>query len=218
VRPATIPGSVRIDAAPARSAERASTWTARDRFPSASTVGGDLGERRLAHRFPTVCRHGRGHRFKPCRATSKALTSRNAGQFAVWGPFRGRRELFTAPDRGRRPEVLRGQLAQARARMARLALSQTLLEHALRCRHLDYQSCPHFQAMVLAPLDGWTWPRPWTTTDPEGYGCSAPPGTARWTAWGRARRWPRRVTRSRCNRWQRRSTRHCLPPNPVCDG
>jgi DNA-binding transcriptional MerR regulator len=64
------------------------------------------------------------------------------------------RELFTAPDQGQRREVLRGQLAQVRARMARLALSQTLLEHALRCRHPDYQSCPHFQGMVLARLDG----------------------------------------------------------------
>jgi DNA-binding transcriptional MerR regulator len=64
------------------------------------------------------------------------------------------RELFTAPDPIRRREVLRGQLAQVRARMARLALSQTLLEHASRCRHPDYQSCPHFQAMVLARLDG----------------------------------------------------------------
>jgi MerR family transcriptional regulator, copper efflux regulator len=64
------------------------------------------------------------------------------------------RELFTAPDRDRRRELLRGQLAQVRARMARLALSQTLLGHALRCRHPDYQSCPHFQAMVLARLDG----------------------------------------------------------------
>jgi MerR family copper efflux transcriptional regulator len=64
------------------------------------------------------------------------------------------RELFTAPDRDQRREVLRGQLAQVRARMARLALSQTLLEHGLRCRHPDYQSCPHFQTMVLARLDG----------------------------------------------------------------
>ena len=64
------------------------------------------------------------------------------------------RELFTAPDRDRRRELLRGQLAQVRTRMARLALSQTLLEHALRCRHPDYQSCPHFQAIVLARLDG----------------------------------------------------------------
>ncbi|MEN3609130.1 MerR family transcriptional regulator [Plantactinospora sp. ZYX-F-223] len=64
------------------------------------------------------------------------------------------RELFTAPDRDRRREVLRGQLAQVRARMARLALSQTLLEHGLRCRHPDYQSCPRFQEMVLARLDG----------------------------------------------------------------
>lgn len=64
------------------------------------------------------------------------------------------RELFSAPDRDRRREVLRRQLAQVRARMARLALSQTLLEHGLRCRHEDYQSCPRFQAMVLARLDG----------------------------------------------------------------
>jgi MerR family copper efflux transcriptional regulator len=64
------------------------------------------------------------------------------------------RELFTAPDQGRRREVLRAQLAQVRQRIARLTLSQTLLEHGLRCRHRDYQSCPHFQAMVLARLDG----------------------------------------------------------------
>ena len=64
------------------------------------------------------------------------------------------RELFAAPDRDRRREVLRDQLAQVRARMARLALSQKLLEHGLRCQHSDYQSCPRFQSMVLARLDG----------------------------------------------------------------
>ena len=64
------------------------------------------------------------------------------------------RELFAAPDRGRRREVLRAQLAQVRQRIARLTLSQTLLEHGLRCRHPDYQSCPHFQDMVLARLEG----------------------------------------------------------------
>lgn len=64
------------------------------------------------------------------------------------------RELFTASDRAGRREVLRGQLAQVRGRIARLTLAQTLLEHALRCRHPDYQSCPHFQAMVAARLDG----------------------------------------------------------------
>lgn len=64
------------------------------------------------------------------------------------------RELFAAPDRNRRREVLRAQLAQVRQRIARLTLSQTLLEHGLRCRHPDYQSCPRFQAMVLARLDG----------------------------------------------------------------
>jgi MerR family transcriptional regulator, copper efflux regulator len=64
------------------------------------------------------------------------------------------RELFAAPDRDRRREVLRGQLAQVRQRIARLTLSQTLLEHGLRCRHPDYQSCSRFRAMVLARLDG----------------------------------------------------------------
>lgn len=64
------------------------------------------------------------------------------------------RELFSAADRKRRRELLRGQLAQVRERIARLTLSQTLLEHGLRCQHADYQSCPRFQAMVLARLDG----------------------------------------------------------------
>lgn len=64
------------------------------------------------------------------------------------------RELFAAPDRDRRREVLRAQLAQVRQRIARLTLSQTLLQHGLRCQHPDYQSCPRFQAMVLARLDG----------------------------------------------------------------
>jgi DNA-binding transcriptional MerR regulator len=64
------------------------------------------------------------------------------------------RELFAAPDRERRREVLRTQLAQVRERIARLTLSQTLLEHGLRCPHEDYQSCPRFQAMVAGRLDG----------------------------------------------------------------
>jgi len=64
------------------------------------------------------------------------------------------RELFAAPDRDRRQEVLRAQLAQVRERIARLTLSQKLLEHGLRCRHEDYQACPRFQDMVLARLDG----------------------------------------------------------------
>jgi len=64
------------------------------------------------------------------------------------------RELFAAPDHDRRLEVLRAQLAQVRERIARLTLSQMLLEHGLRCRHEDYQACPRFQDMVLARLDG----------------------------------------------------------------
>ena len=64
------------------------------------------------------------------------------------------RELFTAPDRARRREVLTAQLAQVRERIARLTLAQTLLEHGLRCRHEDYQACPRHQEMVLARLNG----------------------------------------------------------------
>jgi MerR family copper efflux transcriptional regulator len=63
------------------------------------------------------------------------------------------RELFAAPDHDRRQEVLRAQLAQVRDRIARLTLSQKLLEHGLRCQHEDYQACPRFQDMVLARLD-----------------------------------------------------------------
>ncbi|AVT31080.1 MerR family transcriptional regulator [Plantactinospora sp. BC1] len=64
------------------------------------------------------------------------------------------RELFAAPDRERRQDLLRDQLVQVRERIARLTLSQTLLEHGLRCRHPDYQACPRFQEMVLGRLDG----------------------------------------------------------------
>jgi DNA-binding transcriptional MerR regulator len=64
------------------------------------------------------------------------------------------RELFAAPDRSRRREVLRAQLMQVRERIAALTLSEKLLEHGLRCRHQDQQSCPRYQAMVLARLNG----------------------------------------------------------------
>jgi len=64
------------------------------------------------------------------------------------------RELFSAPDREQRRAVLTAQLAQVRERIARLVLSEKLLEHGLRCRHADYQACPQFQTMVLARLDG----------------------------------------------------------------
>jgi MerR family transcriptional regulator, copper efflux regulator len=76
------------------------------------------------------------------------------------------RELFAAPDRARRREVLRAQLAQVRERIARLTLTETLLEHAARCRNPDYQSCPHFQAMVAARLDGMNLAEAWATMQP----------------------------------------------------
>ena len=64
------------------------------------------------------------------------------------------RELFAAPDRDRRREVLRGRLAEVQQRIDRLTLSRTMLEHGLRCTHEDYQACPRFQELVLARLDG----------------------------------------------------------------
>jgi len=64
------------------------------------------------------------------------------------------RDLFTAPDPGARRAILRARLAQVRERIARLTLSQTLLEHGLRCRHDDHQACPRFQSMILARIDG----------------------------------------------------------------
>ena len=83
------------------------------------------------------------------------------------------RELFAAPDRARRREVLLAQLAQVRQRIARLTLSRTLLEHASRCQHPDYQSCPQFQAMVLARLDGMDLAESWTKAHPPAGGAAA---------------------------------------------
>jgi MerR family transcriptional regulator, copper efflux regulator len=64
------------------------------------------------------------------------------------------RDLFTAPTPEARRAILRARLTQVREYIARLTLSQTLLEHGLRCRHDDHQACTHFQAMILARLDG----------------------------------------------------------------
>jgi len=64
------------------------------------------------------------------------------------------RDLFTAPDPEARRAILRARLTQVRERIARLTLSQTLLEHGLRCRHDDHQACPRFQSMILARIDG----------------------------------------------------------------
>ncbi|WP_430790214.1 MerR family transcriptional regulator [Actinoplanes sp. G11-F43] len=62
------------------------------------------------------------------------------------------RELFAAPDRAGRRALLRSQLVQVRERIARLTLSQTMLEHAVRCRHPDYHECPRFQEMADAAV------------------------------------------------------------------
>ena len=64
------------------------------------------------------------------------------------------RGLFTAPTLEARRAILRAQLTRVREHIARLTLSQTLLEHGLRCRHDYHQACTHFQSMILARLDG----------------------------------------------------------------
>ncbi|MCU7725526.1 MerR family transcriptional regulator [Actinoplanes sp. KI2] len=64
------------------------------------------------------------------------------------------RELFDAADPADRRALLLAQLERVRERIERLTLSATLLEHGLRCRHDDYQSCPQFRSMVLSRLDG----------------------------------------------------------------
>ncbi|GGN93701.1 MerR family transcriptional regulator [Actinoplanes lobatus] len=64
------------------------------------------------------------------------------------------RELFTAATLDARRSILRAQLARVRDRIARLSLSETMLEHGLRCAHDDHQACPRFQSMIMARLDG----------------------------------------------------------------
>jgi len=53
--PALVGVSRRVPQRQRRNAERAFNWTSRERFPSASTVWRDLGERLLAQRFPGFC-------------------------------------------------------------------------------------------------------------------------------------------------------------------
>jgi DNA-binding transcriptional MerR regulator len=64
------------------------------------------------------------------------------------------RDLLTAATPEARGAILRAQLTQVRENIARLTLSETLLEHGLRCRHDDHRSCAHFRSMILARLDG----------------------------------------------------------------
>ncbi|MBM2621008.1 MerR family transcriptional regulator [Actinoplanes sp. LDG1-06] len=60
------------------------------------------------------------------------------------------RDLFAAPGRARRDELLREQLGRVRERIVRLQDAQALLEHGLRCRHENYRECPRFREMVLS--------------------------------------------------------------------
>src|SRR4029450_10018548 len=72
-------------------AKRAFNWTPRERSPSASTVGGDLGERLLAQRFPVFADTGEDGGSTPPAPTTQALTSANAGQVGARGRFSGPR-------------------------------------------------------------------------------------------------------------------------------
>jgi hypothetical protein len=67
---------------------RALNWTSREHLTSPLTVGGDLGERRLAQRFPVVADTEEVTGSNPVTPTNELPTSGNAGQFAVSGPVR----------------------------------------------------------------------------------------------------------------------------------
>jgi hypothetical protein len=69
--------------------KRAFNWTSREHFPFASTVGGDLGKRLLAQRFPGFADTEGVTGSNPVAPTIDALTSGNAGQSAVRGRFGG---------------------------------------------------------------------------------------------------------------------------------
>jgi len=92
--------------------KRAFPLTARERFPFASTVGADLGKRRVAQRFPVFSDTEEVTGSNPVAPTNKTLTSGNAA-----GPFpsHGRRakRAFNRLGRGLRtwiPSVVAGGL------------------------------------------------------------------------------------------------------------
>jgi DNA-binding transcriptional MerR regulator len=63
-------------------------------------------------------------------------------------------EIRELDDPALRRTKLESRLAQVRARVDQLKLSEKMLEHGLRCRHPDHRACPRFREMVLARVDG----------------------------------------------------------------
>lgn len=65
------------------------------------------------------------------------------------------RQVFSAPSREVRRDVLAGQHAELTQRIAEAQTSLRLLEHAMDCRAEDFTKCPSFQHLVevLADID-----------------------------------------------------------------
>jgi hypothetical protein len=79
--------SVSVDLATEHSlAKRAFPWTSRERFPSGSTVGGDLGERRRAQRSRLFADTEEVTGSNPVAPTNSPLTSANASTYLYVRP------------------------------------------------------------------------------------------------------------------------------------
>jgi hypothetical protein len=88
-------GSFASRAVRSRPRKIAFNWTSGERFPCASTVGGDLGERLLAQRFPVFADTEGVTGSNPVAPTIKGLTSANAAKPVRLCVRRGEREHLT---------------------------------------------------------------------------------------------------------------------------
>ncbi|MFI6173591.1 MerR family transcriptional regulator [Nocardia sp. NPDC051052] len=59
------------------------------------------------------------------------------------------RTMLTTPNRS---TVLSRQRGELRARIATAQASLDMIEHAMACEHVDFTTCPHFQAAVSERL------------------------------------------------------------------
>src|SRR5215211_4925370 len=64
--------------------KRALNWASRERFPSASTVGPDLGERRLAQQFPRLLTRKCSPGHLDVRLAACPARSTNQPQYPAW--------------------------------------------------------------------------------------------------------------------------------------
>ena len=79
-------GAMRAAAAESRYRKRAFNWTSRERFPSTSTVRPDLGERRVAQRFPGFADTEEVTGLNPCRAHQYGADQREPWSVRCSGP------------------------------------------------------------------------------------------------------------------------------------